>query len=86
MRKQSVKKATVDAEVLAQTQFFDMLDRDKDGRVSQEDWSNAFEMFDENRDGSISRKEWFLHNGTAKLFDSIKRRHIASVSRAEWLQ
>jgi Ca2+-binding EF-hand superfamily protein len=70
---------------------FSRLDRDRDGRVSQQEWYydwEAFRRVDRNRDGVLSRPE-FLGEDAADddrddRFDAIDTDHDKRITRGEW--
>lgn len=71
-------------EQTARKAIFALIDADDDQHITRCEWESAFDKIDGNTDGVISRKEWYISQGTARLFDSIKRGQLAAVSRAEW--
>ena len=67
---------------------FDMLDRNRDGRLTASEFSDTrllaeqFRRMDDNGDGVIARWEW---TGTAQSFRDYDRNHDGVISRDEFL-
>ncbi|HKI02975.1 MAG TPA: hypothetical protein VKK31_13450 [Thermoanaerobaculia bacterium] len=68
---------------------FDSLDRNRDGRISPEEWRGqraAFERLDVNRDGFVSRDELALggNDRLARAFRALDANRDLRLSRSEW--
>lgn len=78
---------------------FEQVDKNKDGRVSREEWSTSplvqsswrkqsewFSIYDHNSDGWVQASEWIEEEVFEYLFEEIDRDHNGSISQSEWAE
>ena len=61
-----------------------MLDKDKDGKLTLNEWQAGFDLFDSDRDGFISRTELSAVAQPGFVFESLDTDGDGKISRAEY--
>ena len=63
--------------------YFDLLDKDGDGKLSREEYKSGFALMDKDRDGMIDKREFRFSARPAFVFDRLDADGDGKITRVE---